>query len=77
MGFAVMSGLSHGVAPVQGKLFAYPTRNFATLGTVVTPSFDWMPKRWSGHFCLTPHVAMGVGLYHHQLGLNWRSAYSL
>jgi hypothetical protein len=36
-GFAVMSGCAHGVASVQGNV-TYPTRNFATLGIVVTPS---------------------------------------
>jgi hypothetical protein len=42
--------------------FTYPTRNFATLGTLVTPaSLDAMP--WPDHFCLAPHVAMRVGLY--------------
>ena len=36
-GFAVMSGCAHGVTSMQGS-FIYPTRNFATLGTFVTPT---------------------------------------
>jgi hypothetical protein len=43
-GFAVMSGCAHGVASVWGR-YVYPTRNFATLGILVTPHFGWMPKR--------------------------------
>src|SRR5262249_35286343 len=42
----------------------YPTRNFATLG----PSkllLDRLASIGSGHFCLTLHVAMQIGLYHH------------
>ena len=61
-GFAVMSGCAHGVTPVQGSLF-YPTRNFATLGIVVTPQIAGCDFARSGHFCLTPHVAMRIGLY--------------
>jgi hypothetical protein len=60
-GFAVMSGCAHGVASVWGSC-VYPTRNFATLGILVTPPWrDAMT--WPGHFCLTPHVAMRIGLY--------------
>ncbi len=35
-GFAVMSGFAHGVASAWGSC-VYPTRNFATLGILVTP----------------------------------------
>ena len=43
-GFAVMSGLSHEVTLMQGSLI-YPTRNFATLGIVVTPQCSWLLQR--------------------------------
>jgi hypothetical protein len=60
-GFAVMSGCAHGVTSVWGSC-VYPTRNFATLGILVTP--PWRDATtWPGHFCLTPHVAMRIGLY--------------
>jgi hypothetical protein len=59
-----MSGRAHGVTPMQGSSF-YPTRNFATLGMFVTPSLGWLPRTGSGHFCLTPHVAMRIGLSLH------------
>jgi hypothetical protein len=56
-----MSGFARGVTSTWGNL-TYPTRNFATLGTFVTPPDDWLPQEWPGHFCLALHVAMQVGL---------------
>ena len=46
----------------------YPTRNFATLGILVTPfpmsvAPDGAQGTWPDHFCLAPHVAMRIGLY--------------
>jgi len=38
VGFAVMSGCSHGITPMQGKLL-YPTRNFAR----IVPTSLWGP----------------------------------
>ena len=52
----------------------YPTRNFATLGTLVTPPFT--PKGqtgWPDHFCPAPHVAMRVGLSHRRSRGAWRT----
>src|SRR5437016_5327402 len=46
-----------------GARVTYPTRNFATLGSFVTPHSR---SGWPGHFCLTPHVAMRLGLYLHR-----------
>ena len=67
-GFAVMSGCAHEVTFVWGSC-VYPTRNFATLGILVTT--PWRDATtWSGHFCLTPHVAMGIGL---SLRRSWTS----
>jgi hypothetical protein len=59
-GFAVMSGCAHEVTFVWGSC-VYPTRNFATLGILVTPPWP-AAMAWPGHFCLTPHVAMRIGL---------------
>jgi hypothetical protein len=53
-----------GSLPRGARLVAYPTRNFATLGSLVT---SLQCEERSGHFCLTPHVAMGLGLYLHRL----------
>ena len=60
-----MSGSAHTVTPCAGQ-FTYPTRNFATLGTSVTSANGRLPSARSGHFCLTPHVAMRIGLYLHE-----------
>ena len=39
----------------------YPTRDFATLGTLLPPQF---PSGRAGHFCQPLHVAMQVGPSH-------------
>ncbi len=59
-GFAVMSGSSHGIAPVQGN--NSPDKEFRYLRhSCYSPHHCDGP----GHFCLTPHVAMRIGLSHH------------
>src|SRR6266511_1545696 len=46
---------------------SYPTRNFATLGTIVTSvrfaHTGGEAGQRGGHLCHPPHVAMRVGLY--------------
>ena len=57
----------------------YPTRNFATLGTIVTThQFHCDADERLSHFCLAPYVAIGVGLYlHHRTATSswwaWRT----
>jgi hypothetical protein len=63
-----MSGRAHGVTSVQGSVI-YPTRNFATLGILVTPPLDDIEVVGPGHFCLTPHVAMRIGLSLHHYNM--------
>ena len=66
-----MSGFAGRVTPSSGQ-FNYPTRNFATLGIVVTSHpKDGRP----GHFCRAPHVAMRIGLSHHRflIAAPWRT----
>src|SRR5690606_41803461 len=46
----------------------YPTRNFATLGILVTTG--WLISRRPGHFCLAPRVATRIGLSHHRPSLS-------
>ena len=55
--------------------FNYPTRNFATLGPfmIVTPDLG----RGRRHFCGALHVAVKIGLYHHDRGARSRLACSL
>jgi predicted exporter len=74
VGFAVMSGVFHVGSLPQGATI-HPTRNFATLGTFVTPNSFFTVRR-PGHFCLALHVAMQVGLYLHR-SHERRLAYSL
>src|SRR5213075_2565755 len=52
----------------------YPTRNFATLGILVTPQYSTLLMAGPGHFCLTPYVAIRIGLYLHRASARaWRA----
>jgi hypothetical protein len=61
-----MSGSAHGIAPVQGN--NSPDKEFRYLRQhcYLRPS-----DGGDGHFCRPPYVAIGLGLYLHQLGRNW------
>ncbi len=72
-----MSGFAHGITPVWGNYS--PDKEFRYLRHVCYSRLDLnQPIRGSGHFCLTLHVAMQIGLYLPPLiGNEWGLAYSL
>ena len=74
VGFAVMSGCSHGITPMQGKFL---TRQGISLSTVTTEPVVSLVRR-VGRFRRPPYVAAGLGPSHHLVAFTTRqSAYGL